>query len=46
MTVTPGTGNPTNKEPRNWLSCVLMDVHFWVPVLVLIGGLLLLRYVR
>jgi len=46
MTVTPGTGNPTNKEPRSRLNSVLTDVHFWVPVLVLLGGLLLLRFVR
>ena len=46
MTVTPSSGNPTNKEPRNWLKSVLTDVHFWVPVLVLLGGLLLLRFVR
>jgi len=25
---------------------VLTDVHFWVPVVVLIGGLLLLRIIR
>jgi len=29
----------------NWLACVSGDVHFWVPTLVLIGGLLLLRWV-
>ena len=46
MTVTPSNGNPTNKETRNWLGSVLTDVHFWVPLLVLMGGLLLLRYVR
>jgi hypothetical protein len=46
MTVTPGSGNPTAEERRKWLSSVLTDVHFWVPVLVLVGGLLLLRYVR
>lgn len=46
MTVTSGTGNPTNKQPRSWLRSVLTDVHFWVPVLVLVGGLLLLRFVR
>lgn len=28
-----------------WLACVCGDVHFWVPTLVLIGGLLLLRWV-
>ncbi len=33
-----------NREPRrHWLSSVLTDIHFWVPVAVLIGGLLLLR---
>jgi hypothetical protein len=29
----------------NWLASVTGDVHFWVPSLVLIGGLLLLRWV-
>jgi hypothetical protein len=29
----------------NWLASVGGDVHFWVPTLVLIGGLLLLRWV-
>ena len=31
-----------NREPpRHWWTRVLTDVHFWVPVAVLIGGLLL-----
>jgi hypothetical protein len=46
MTVTPSSRNPTTKEPRSWLKNVLTDVHFWVPMLVLLGGLLLLRFVR
>jgi len=46
MTVTPRSEKPKIKDPRNWLTSVLTDVHFWVPVLVLVGGLLLLRYVR
>jgi hypothetical protein len=46
MTVTPSRRNPKNKEPRSWLKSVLTDVHFWVPVLVLVGGLLLLSFVR
>lgn len=29
----------------SWLASVTGDVHFWVPTLVLIGGLLLLRWV-
>jgi hypothetical protein len=31
---------------RNWWSSVLTDIHFWVPVAVLIGGLILLRAIR
>ena len=37
-----GTTDPT----RSWVTMVLTDVHFWVPVVVLIGGLLLLRIIR
>lgn len=33
-------------EPGNWLTTVLTDVHFWVPVAVLIGGLLLLESIH
>ena len=34
-------------EPRrHWLGSVLTDVHFWVPVAVLIGGLLLLEFIH
>jgi hypothetical protein len=40
----PSTDNPD--QPRNWLSSVLTDVHFWVPVAVLIGGLLLLESIH
>jgi hypothetical protein len=36
-----------NREARrNWLSGVLTDVHFWVPVAVLIGGLMLLESIH
>jgi hypothetical protein len=36
-----------NREPRrNWLTSVLTDIHFWVPVMVLIGGLLLLELIH
>jgi hypothetical protein len=34
------------QQRRNWLSSVLTDVHFWVPVAVLIGGLLLLQSIH
>jgi len=32
-------------QARSWTAVVLTDVHFWVPVIVLIGGLLLLRII-
>jgi len=31
---------------RGLLMSVLTDIHFWVPVVVLIGGLLLLRSIH
>jgi len=31
---------------RHWMGSVLSDIHFWVPVAVLMGGLLLLRFIR
>ncbi len=31
---------------RSWMASVLTDIHFWVPVAVLMGGLLLLRFIR
>ncbi|HWZ97302.1 MAG TPA: hypothetical protein VN025_06035 [Candidatus Dormibacteraeota bacterium] len=31
---------------RNRLSSVLTDVQFWVPVAVLVAGLLLLEWIR
>jgi hypothetical protein len=39
---------PSNQaEPsRGWLMNVLTDVQFWVPVAVLIGGLLLLSSIH
>ncbi|MGB2898559.1 MAG: hypothetical protein WBB89_04780 [Candidatus Acidiferrum sp.] len=33
-------------QTRNWVAIVLTDIHFWVPVAVLIGGLLLLRFIH
>jgi hypothetical protein len=36
-----------NREPRrSRLTLVLTDVHFWVPVAVLVGGLLLLEFIH
>ena len=31
---------------RNWMANVLTDIHFWVPVAVLLGGLLLLKFIH
>jgi hypothetical protein len=31
---------------RTWLGLVLRDVQFWVPVVVLIGGLLVLAWIQ
>jgi hypothetical protein len=33
------------REQRSWLSVILTDIHFWVPVAVLAGGLLVLRWI-
>jgi hypothetical protein len=30
----------------NWLTSVLTDIHFWVPIAVLFGGLLLLESIH
>ena len=38
------TDNP--KANSNWLGNVFTDVHFWVPVAVLLAGLLLLSSLR
>ncbi len=34
-----------NPAPRNWLAVVLRDEHFWIPVAVLLAGLLVLRWI-
>jgi hypothetical protein len=37
---------PPEPRPESWLRLVLGDVQFWVPVLVLIGGLLVLNWIH
>ncbi len=40
--------NATEADPNTrgrWAS-ILSDIHFWVPLAVLMGGLLLLRFIR
>ena len=38
--------NSRTDQSRGWAAIVLTDIHFWVPVAVLIGGLLLLRFIH
>jgi len=33
-------------KASGWWTSVLSDIHFWVPVAVLMVGLLLLRFIR
>jgi hypothetical protein len=37
---------PMPELPRNKLKVVLRDVHFWIPIAVLIGGLFVLRWMQ
>ncbi|MFN2567127.1 MAG: hypothetical protein ABR499_19185 [Gemmatimonadaceae bacterium] len=40
--------NDSRREPhsRSWLALILRDVQFWVPVAVLIGGLVVLSAIQ
>jgi hypothetical protein len=38
--------NERTETPHGWMTRVVTDIHFWVPVAVLIGGLLLLRFIH
>jgi hypothetical protein len=37
--------NTSRDRAQSWVSLVLRDVHFWVPVAVLIAGLVVLRWI-
>ena len=37
---------PTEPRTESWLRLILSDVQFWVPVAVLIGGLLVLNWIH
>jgi hypothetical protein len=39
------TDNKRGQTSGSWLGLVLRDVQFWVPVAVLAGGLLVLRWI-
>ena len=36
---------PMSDPRRGWLSLVIRDVQFWVPVIVLAAGLVVLRWI-
>jgi hypothetical protein len=38
--------SPNEQHTRRWLGLVLRDVQFWVPVAVLIGGLIVLNWIQ
>ncbi|HEX2780884.1 MAG TPA: hypothetical protein VHM30_15390 [Gemmatimonadaceae bacterium] len=40
------TRTTNDDAPRGVLGLVLRDVQFWVPVAVLVGGLLVLRWIQ
>ena len=37
---------PTEPQSESWVRLVFSDVQFWVPVGVLIGGLLVLNWIH
>jgi hypothetical protein len=37
---------PNDRHSRSWLGLVLRDVQFWIPVVVLIGGLFVLAWIQ
>ncbi|HEU4787734.1 MAG TPA: hypothetical protein VFS57_10005 [Gemmatimonadaceae bacterium] len=39
------TPDDRRPEPRPWASLILTDVQFWIPVAVLVGGLLVLGWI-
>jgi hypothetical protein len=41
----PTTIDRPAPQPRRWANLILRDVQFWIPVVVLIGGLIVLRWV-
>jgi hypothetical protein len=38
--------NPTNQTPRNLFRAIATDIHFWIPLSVLLGGVFLLDKLR
>jgi len=40
------TRSGDSDQPHSWITSVLTDMHFWVPLAVLIGGLFLLKSIH
>ena len=38
--------SPNEQHGRSWVGLVVRDAQFWVPVAVLIGGLLVLNWIQ
>jgi len=38
--------NPSDRTSRNLFGAIATDVHFWIPLSVLLGGLVLLDKLR
>jgi len=38
--------NPTDRTPRNLYRAIATDIHFWIPLSVLLGGVFLLDKLR
>jgi len=36
------SSNSADRAPRNLFRAIVTDIHFWIPLCVLIGGLVLL----
>jgi hypothetical protein len=35
-----------NEASQSWWTPILQDIHFWVPLIVLLAGLIVLRWIR
>jgi hypothetical protein len=38
--------SPESSAPRNLFRAIATDLHFWIPLIVLLGGLVLLDKLR
>ena len=43
--ILPTMSTQSNVGRRAWYSVVLRDEHFWIPLLVLVAGLVVLRWI-